>query len=148
MIEYVEDRKSNIFISSQVNNFITSNPIINHIQSSKINIKYNTAQQNQDLQQHDLTNDDNLIPNISMSTNSKFSPNSKVDVVNPNKIESYVNTYNDIHSTQKNTIKKINSNKKPNKIINNNNEHNTTSTNEVKNVNLAGGVKQITIIIM
>ena len=84
-----------------------------------------------------------------MSTNNKFSPNLKVDVINYNKIESYVNTYNDIHSTQKNTIKKINSNKKPNKIINNNNEHNTTSTNVVKNVNLAeGGMKQITIIIM
>ena len=71
-----------------------------------------------------------------MSTNNKFSTNSKVDVVNPNKIESYVDTYNDIHSNQKKTTTKINNNNTQNKIRNNNNEHNNTSTNVVNNVNL------------
>ena len=49
-IEYVEDRKSNIFTSSKVNNFSTSSPILNHTQPSKINNKYSTTQQNQDIQ--------------------------------------------------------------------------------------------------
>ena len=120
-IKNVEDRKYNIFTSSQVNNFLKSEQIINR-----------TQPQNPDLQQHDPTNDDILTPNMSMSTNNKVSPNSRVNVETPNKIESYINTYNDLHSTQKNTINKINSNKKPNKIINNNNEHNTISNNVVK----------------
>ena len=45
-IKYVEDRKSNIFTSSQVNNFLPSNPTLNHTQPSKINNKYNTIQHN------------------------------------------------------------------------------------------------------
>ena len=57
-----------------------------------------------------------------MSTNNKISPNSTVDIVNPNTI-------------QKNTINQINNNKKQYKIINNNGEHNTTSNNVVKHVN-------------
>ena len=68
-----------------------------------------------------------------------MSTNSKVDVINPHNIESYVDTYNDIHSTQKKTTTKINNNNTQNKIRNNNNEHNNTSTNVVNNVNLTKG---------
>ena len=98
-----------------MNNFLKSEQIIN-----------STQPKNQDLQQHNPTNDDILTPNMSMSTNNKISPNSTVDIVNPNTI-------------QKDTINQINNNKKQNNIINNNSEHNTTSNNIVNNVNLAEG---------
>ena len=132
-----------------MNNFFTCNPTLNHTLPSNTDKDYNTTEQNQNIQQHYLNKDDKLLSNISISTNDKFSTDSKVDVINPHNIESYVDKYNNIHSTQKKTISKINNNNTQNKIRNNNNEHNTTSTSVVNNVNLTkGGMKQITIIIM
>ena len=113
--------------------FLTCNPTLNHTLPSNIDKDYNTTQQNQNIQQHYLNKDDKLLSNISIST---ISTDSNVDVINPHNIESYVDKYNNIHSTQKKTTTKINNNNTQNKIRNNNNEHNNTSTNVVNNVNL------------
>ena len=106
-IEYVEDCKSNIFSSSQVNNFLADHPTIKHTISSYKDNVYNSAHQKHNIQQPTLHKGDKTLSNIVISTNNKISTDSKVEVINHHNIELSIDNYNSIQSTQKKSINQI-----------------------------------------
>ena len=144
-IEYVEDCNSNIFSSSQVNNFLTVNPTINHtIPSHKKKVNKSTHLNN-NIQHHILDTSDKILSNIAIGTKNKMSTDSKVDNINQNKvinhqnIDAYIDKNNTIQSSQKKAITTNKNNTPQNKKVNNKSEHDTTSTNLVNIVDLTKG---------